>query len=357
MLRGCAAFAVLISHWRYFLFLDWPQLTYKPLWLKLLYFFSGFGHQAVVIFFVMSGYLIGGIVLTRFRENDWSWKRYSFDRLTRLGVVLLPALLLCLLWDEIGIHLFHGGWLYSGNSQLAEMTAVNHSLPTFLGNCAFLQTVLVPRFGSNFPLWSLASEFWYYAMFPLVVLGGEKYGVAGRIACLVLLIGIAYMTRHQILAGFAVWLMGTSVFYFPPKQRIGVRVTILFVSMTSIAILGLLAMHRAGHVQRHLSDLILGVLFSIALYFLVHGTTIVGDRYQRVAKFIAGSSYTLYLLHFPLLVCILAAMGRRWQPDAPHLAFGVGLLALIYLYALVVARLFESKTDNIKQWLRPRLGF
>ncbi len=356
MLRGCAAFAVLISHWRNFIFLDWPQLGHRPPWLAPLYFISGFGHQAVVVFFVLSGYLVGGVVLKATRENKWSWRRYGFDRLSRLGIVLWPALLLCLFWDEIGMHVFHADWLYSGGAHLAEMTTVDHSLTTFLGNAAFLQTIFVPNFGSNFPLWSLANEFWYYLMFPLFVMLWTRKAILQRVICLLLLLGIAFMTRHGILPAFAIWLMGTAIFYFPPKHRIGGRTTAVAVTAMAIALCAFLALHRLGRVPGNYSDFILGILFSVALYFLIHGTTRVGGLYQRVARFISGSSYTLYLVHFPLLVCFLAAMGGRWQPDFRHLLFGVGILAATYLYALGIASLFEMRTNRMKQWLRPRLG-
>jgi peptidoglycan/LPS O-acetylase OafA/YrhL len=357
MLRGFAAFAVLISHWRNFIFLDWPDLAHKPLWLGPLYFISGFGHQAVVIFFVLSGYLIGGIVLKTVRNETWSWQRYGFDRLARLGIVLLPALFLCLLWDEIGVHIFNAGWLYGGNAHLAEMGAVDHSLITFLGNCAFLQTIYVPTFGSDFPLWSLANEFWYYVLFPLAVLLWTRRGLPQRMICFILLLGIANMTKHTILAGFAIWLMGTSIFCFPPRNRIGSRVTIIAIAATALGLCVFLTLQRIGRVPSRLGDFTLGILFSLVLYFLIHGTTQVGERYRRVSKFIAGSSYTLYLVHFPILVCFLAATGRRWQPDFRHLAIGLGVLAVTYLYALGVARAFETRTDSIKRWLRPKLGF
>jgi peptidoglycan/LPS O-acetylase OafA/YrhL len=35
-----------------------------------------------------------------------------------------------------------------------------------LGNLVFLQAILVPTWGSNGPLWSLAFEFWFYIWFP-----------------------------------------------------------------------------------------------------------------------------------------------------------------------------------------------
>jgi hypothetical protein len=47
-------------------------------------------------------------------RGSWSWSTYLTHRLTRLWFVLVPGLLLCLVWDSIGIR---SGWapsLYHG---------------------------------------------------------------------------------------------------------------------------------------------------------------------------------------------------------------------------------------------------
>jgi len=41
-------------------------------------------------------------------------------------------------------------------------------LGDLLENLGFVQTVSVPVYGTNGPLWSLANEFWYYVMFSLI---------------------------------------------------------------------------------------------------------------------------------------------------------------------------------------------
>jgi peptidoglycan/LPS O-acetylase OafA/YrhL len=62
------------------------------------------GNEAVMIFFVLSGYLVGGSVLrTRLR---WSWKKYLTMRLTMLWVVLIPALVLTIAIDFVGLKMF-----------------------------------------------------------------------------------------------------------------------------------------------------------------------------------------------------------------------------------------------------------
>src|SRR5204863_1384009 len=66
---------------------------------RILYFLSGYGHTAVVVFFVLSGFLVGGTVIRSDRNGRWSWRGYVLQRGTRLYVVLIPALLLTLCWD------------------------------------------------------------------------------------------------------------------------------------------------------------------------------------------------------------------------------------------------------------------
>ena len=56
---------------------------------------------------------------------------------------------------------------------------------TFWGNLVFLQTILVPTYGTNALLWSLANEFWYYMLFPLlaVLIHGWYSGIRRRWRC------------------------------------------------------------------------------------------------------------------------------------------------------------------------------
>jgi peptidoglycan/LPS O-acetylase OafA/YrhL len=71
-LRATAALLVLFGHTRdsYFLYTD--VLAQPGLFLKLFYFITGLHGEAVVIFFVLSGFLIGGSLAD-------SMQRGSFD--------------------------------------------------------------------------------------------------------------------------------------------------------------------------------------------------------------------------------------------------------------------------------------
>ena len=76
-----------------------------------------------------------------------------------------------------------------------------------------------------------------------------------------------------------------------------------------------------------------------------------------VAKDFAGFSYSLYLLHFPLLLLLRAALlpAPRWQPNGIHLLMAIGVAAFVIFYAYAVASITERKTYEVRCWLRRHL--
>ena len=117
MIRGTAAMAVLIFHVRYMFFRDYSELSEKGLTAKLFYVATAFGHDAVIVFFVLSGFFISRSVIQSFQGTGTGWKSYLLSRFTRLYVVLLPALLITLLCDSLGLFAFPDHVIYTGQPQ------------------------------------------------------------------------------------------------------------------------------------------------------------------------------------------------------------------------------------------------
>src|SRR6267154_3292963 len=63
VIRAAAAWAVMWGHLRTLFFVDFQHLQGPGWLLGVLYFFTGFGHQAVMVFFVLSGFLISATVI------------------------------------------------------------------------------------------------------------------------------------------------------------------------------------------------------------------------------------------------------------------------------------------------------
>ena len=76
--------------------------------------------------------------------------------------------------------------------------------------------------------------------------------------------------------------------------------------------------------------------------------------YNWTAHALSRSSYTLYLVHVPLLVFIAAWMAHARQlPNAQSELEGVAIFAVVMVYAQVVWFFFEKRTDAIRGWIKP----
>jgi peptidoglycan/LPS O-acetylase OafA/YrhL len=361
LIRAAAAWAVMWVHVRSNLFVDFRNVGQKGPLLNLLYFFTGFGHQAVMVLFVLSGFLISSTVFQSYASGTWSWRDYAINRSSRLYVVLIPGLLFGLLWDKTGSSLFASTGVYShpmenfgGSVALNQLTVGN-----FLGNLVFLQTIICPTFGSNGPLWSLSNEFWYYVLFPVALFAGlawARKSLRWAIPLTLLSGGLAVILGRDKLIGFLIWMAGCGLVVAYSRVRVaGLRWWIPYALISSAALAACLIAARTGRMAALGSDLAVGVAFALFLFAAVHMDVGAQSRtYHDTARFFAGFSYSLYVLHFPMLVFLRAWIGssQRWQPDLAHLSYGVlaGLATLTF--AWLVSRFTEGRTHIVRKWMR-----
>ena len=92
--RFLSAFLVVLCHTRPDHWVAWTELATGGNGLVAQTFFLLIrpGRQAVVIFFVLSGYLVGGRLIERVRTGNFSMRSYLLDRTTRILVPFFPAL-------------------------------------------------------------------------------------------------------------------------------------------------------------------------------------------------------------------------------------------------------------------------
>lgn len=362
MLRGVAALVVLLGHWRNLFFLDWAEVHHKHLLLEPFYFVTKFGHEAVVVFFVLSGFLIGRTVLRPVWAGRWSAKHYAFHRIIRLELVLLPALVLCWIWDSAGIHLFSPSPTYLGTGGSSVLLYdVSHwiSFRIFWGNVAFVQTLRVPPFGSDNPLWSLANEFWYYALFPcLVVLLTRSFSWIKRIIAALVMLAVAIFIGRWMLGGFLIWLFGVMLIFLPrPRGLVSLRYWLFLAGAFVLVAIQLLLTFDFRMVEGTINtDYVLGIFVTVLLYALLYYPHSVSRQYEKFAGLIAGFSYTLYLTHMPVLVFFSAWRNHRAQPTVGHFLIPIAILCLTIAYSYGIAMLFEHNTDRIRKKIETLFG-
>lgn len=364
-LRGFAAFSVLLNHWRDAFFVDYSALPHHNPFTAAAYLATGLGHQWVIVFFVMSGNFVGGSVLRSIEAGKWSWRSYLMARMTRLYIVLIPALFLGGIIDWTGMHMAGTAAIYTGHSGMHALIVNVYSTlswPMLIGNVLLLQTAALPAtlghsispLGTNGPLWSLCNEFWYYIAFPVAVLLFTKgKSLLTRIVCLLSLVAWGWLVGSEIALLGIPWLMGVLIGSLPPLPARRKTTRVLITGSTLILLTaGLTLDKRLGSLT---GDLILGAIVTLLIWVTLHcARTPVPNWYIRAARRAARSSYTLYLVHLPLLIFLKAFLHLpRTLPGWHALMASVGIMILVLLYAQSVYQLFERNTDALRQWLKP----
>jgi peptidoglycan/LPS O-acetylase OafA/YrhL len=354
LLRGLAALQVAFAHLRAETFPGLSTLADPPLYYQVLAFATGFAHEAVVVFFLISGWLVGGSLLNKF-EQPQSISSYAVDRLSRLWTVLLPTLVLMVLAGIATDTL---------TAQQADFSVANeYSALSFLGNLFGLQTVLVKNFGGNYALWSLANETWYYLLFPLLLVVLKGRGL-GRAASVVAIAAIAIVLPSAIVLYFGLWLLGAAFSRVRIDCSHFVRVALLTVTACAFVYSRLSAGVNTLSVQSFPVDL----LCSLPLVALLSSLQSKVDpasrplrRLAAFARFFSEFSFTLYVLHVPT-IGVLRHIGRtvfgraQLMPDAPldyAIYFGMGLFIVAVAYLSYL--LFESHTFRIRRLLKDAL--
>ena len=302
-------------------------------------------------------------MITALQRGKWSWRTYLLRRMSRLWVVLIPALLLTLFWDKLGCAIapegYHGAYRDLYHSGPTPFIPADWSLATFFGNAFFLQTILVPCFGTNGPLWSLANELWYYLLFPLLILlviPGTR--LPARMACLLLAAGILLFLPNSILVGGVIWLLGAGVFYLIQIGKIRTIAShpvwlILSLLLTMVSLLA----SRSGRIGEG-ADLLIG----IGCAALVAGLATRGSTSYFYGMLSAGASeisYTLYLVHFPVFAFLFFGFFKGSQMDSGLTSAGWFGLVLggILLYSIAIWWLFERNTDRVRKATERILSF
>lgn len=323
--------------------------------LKLALFQSGF--LGVTVFFVLSGYLITGILISEVEEEGTiDLKNFWLRRIRRLvPAVMSMAVVIIFVSAVVNRIIFTKGC----KDFLASVLGFNNWWQIF-NKVSYFEAAGVPSPFTH--CWSLAIETQFYLIYPLILLGIYKLvksrgeGRANR--------GLLFAGVTLLLALISVILM---IVLFDPQQdasRVYYGTDTRAFSLLFGALLAILWEYRM--VPRRLSasvNMVLGsVSFAVLLVmtiaingssnFWYRGGQFVGtiltvlviytvsgrktwlSRFlsNPVLKWIGDRSYSIYLWHYPIILLISKGIKASWWITLIEIVLSVVLAELSYRF-------------------------
>lgn len=312
---------------------------------------GGMGHEAVVFFFVLSGYVISYVT----ESKEKSLRDYALNRAARIYSVALPAILLTLLLYYLGN--------YINEAAFADLNQrlINPVVTTLAALLFFNQSWLSITIFSNMPYWSLGYEVLYYALFGifLFVHGRKKF----PLAALVLII-----MGPSVILYLPIWLLGVASHRVSNRinSKIALAPSVFILSTIAIAILclGPIQYEINHYVHGLFSDRFLSLLnepaenfgadycLAIALAINIAAFSKIGEhrvifneKIGRAVRGLASYTFSIYLYHMPILFFIAAI-----APYEKHALTNISLcLIATPLIIFLLGSVTEKKKGVFKQ--------
>ncbi|MFP5392745.1 MAG: acyltransferase family protein [Gammaproteobacteria bacterium] len=333
--RFLAALAVVIYH------SNMRNIIAEPLsW-------SGHGHAAVMVFFVLSGYVISYITVAR--ENNpidyWS------SRLSRFYSLALPVVLMAPLLDAVGESLapqFYEGKTTHDLAWLRILTSL------MFANEWWKQSIMS---FSNVPYWSLCYEMWYYVLFGIFAF------TQGRTR-LLLAAGVMLLVGPKILLLLPVWVLGVALHRSDALARLPEwKCWALFLaswplyalfhhyqlsewaSATLKELVGPVWHREAAFSRYFLTDYLLALIIAanfVGFRGIAHRFAAPLRLAERPIRWVASFTFSLYIFHQPLLQFYAALING--DPRQPW--FYSAVMAATFATVVVLGYLLERKRDG-----------
>ncbi len=352
--RVLAALAVYVGH----------SVAYKVAPAALSQTWHRSADDAVIAFFVISGLVIAHTT----RDQPGGGGRYALARLSRVYSVALPAVLLALAIDLVGMRINAG--FYTPEWQYPRLWLYLPFHWLFLGETWF--GAIQPF--SMAPYWSLGYEVWYYVLFGLVMfLRGPLRWLA--------VIGALCVMGPRIGLLLPVWLLGVGLQRTLPalRMRPGAARVLMGLAVLAYLVFFLSGMRDAtdaasrslylafdrvlplpfdpGSTVHVLSDYVVALIFAVFTLGCASCEWTFEGSAERVIKRLAGFTFSFYLIHFTLLV-FAGALGIAHPGWLGYGGVLLAVLAVTWLLAQVGElrrgwyRALLLKIWNARPWWR-----
>jgi peptidoglycan/LPS O-acetylase OafA/YrhL len=318
----------------------------------LLWQFTALGVDAVMIFFVLSGFVIAYAAT----ERERSARTYAINRLARVYSVVIPTLILTIVLDKIGIRWNPSlyltwpdyvpdqvSWQFLNSILFANQVWFNHVQPGTIG-----------------PYWSMGYEVPYYVAFGIAFFAPRPWAWLG-FSTVMLAVG------PNVAAFLPIWLMGFVSYRVCVKRPLGKWIALVtwVISIAAVASVvvfrppNLFAPFDIDFTPRGLISLFYYYMF--ALFFSLNLVGFQGasplfsatlELFSKPIRWMGQRTFALYLLHMPIIQFIVAV-----APEPPTSWQTRGLVFLVVpLVVFGFAEFTERRKDGWRKVFDVVLG-
>lgn len=326
--RVIAAFLVLLVHARVEILTPYSLLPAENQTLLAKAFFAicSLGTDGVIVFFILSGFLVGGRNIEKLINGQGDAKSFAINRLSRIFPPLIAALLLSTIQKLITGDVIDVAKLI-GNLFCMQNIAVDPEMPV---------------------LWTIAYEaLFYMGIFSLFLLNKKQSVTWG-----VLILGLAVSLALQVRPYFWIPLLFGSLFYFIKNQIQGKKYLMgVSLILGFVAVLGEKLSNDSSAIRIFpstfpyesvicLESLCLSVV--LVCLSMSYPENYIAKRIEEFGSKYAKYSYSLFLSHYPILklshYCIGRSLGINME--------GILSFALVCALCLVMAYFFYTLTER-----------
>jgi len=335
VLRFLAALAVAVHH-----SLDQVEITAYESFTRS--FHTNLGSIGVMMFFLLSGFLITHTAGRKSANGAYTFKQYFIERSVRIYLVFVPAIILAALVAP----LFQGRGIELGA----------FSIERFVTNLFMLQGI--PPFSehaSTFalmgPSWTLNYEFWFYMLFGLAALPPSTERRWSALAGIVIF-AIAFLImrlEYAVIMG-ATWLAGALAAVAFQRVRIPLLASLPIAAAALVS---------APFLREHFpaaNEPITTATFAIAFGALMlsfNDSPGAKSPSKSIAHHLAAYSYSLYITQMIWFYLVMQLIRPQIMAlGAIHeLAPALAVLLIANLGAFLFALCTEAHNDTVRRWL------
>ncbi|GHE13663.1 acyltransferase family protein [Streptomyces alanosinicus] len=344
-LRGLAALYVVLFHCWLYSFPGFPDSS-APAWLNALMF----GRLAVVFFLILSGF---SLAISPARHE---WRSGGVTRfLRRRAWRILPPY-----WAALAMSLIIS-WLVVPASHYGQPTGTSIVVYGLVAQDMF--TAPTP----NGAFWSIGVEAELYLFFPLLLFVRRRLSAVVLVACVALPViarglmaadaspveGNKWLTPH-LAPVFVAGMIGAGVVV--ASDRVQRLPWAWFAGLAAMPVLALGLIQGSVWTVRHYFwvDLAIAPAMTMLLAAVATGRPAILVRLltTRPIQSLGGFSYSLYLIHLPIVMAVIHGVAPRFvSPGLPTFWFTLFLaLPVAVLAAWLFSKIFETPFKRNRSW-------